>query len=307
VVTLVNPGNPSGETLPPALLRKFAALAQEFHFWLVVDNTYEHFAGGWYGGAEHEVVTGKNVVNVFSFSKAFGMMGWRVGYHVHPKSLTPELAKVQDTVAICPTALSQIVALAALTLPSAAAGSGDAAAGGGGAVGGGRAWVNSKVATLKQGHDLLRGVLERTLGARNVMGGSGALYLFARLPVPSSPSSSVGPGLALAEKAVRVGEVDARARAAPAGPAGAPSAVSGSAVAPARVRPDGLVDDEELVERLAREFGVCVIAGSACGVPGHIRVCFANLSPESAELAEAAKRLEAGLSALLPLQGGGRP
>jgi hypothetical protein len=39
----------------------------------------------------------------------------------------------------------------------------------------------------------------------------------------------------------------------------------------------GLVDDALLVERLAREFGVCVIPGSACGAPGCIRVCYANL------------------------------
>ena len=67
----------------------------------VVDNTYEHFqyageaisreAGRRCSGpcpghvsdtsrkAPHECVSGEHVINVFSFSKAFGMMGWRVG------------------------------------------------------------------------------------------------------------------------------------------------------------------------------------------------------------------------------------
>jgi|MDSY01.2.fsa_nt_gb aspartate/methionine/tyrosine aminotransferase len=58
----------------------------------------------------------------------------------------------------------------------------------------------------------------------------------------------------------------------------------------------GVVDDEAVVEWLAKEHGVCVIPGTACGTPGQVRVCFANLPP--AQCAEAAARLEAGLSAL---------
>jgi aspartate/methionine/tyrosine aminotransferase len=35
------------------------------------------------------------VLNVFSFSKAHGMMGWRVGYLLAPVDLMPQLAKAQ--------------------------------------------------------------------------------------------------------------------------------------------------------------------------------------------------------------------
>ena len=39
--------------------------------WLVMDNTYEHFAGGsLYGGPEHACLEAPNLVNIFSFSKA---------------------------------------------------------------------------------------------------------------------------------------------------------------------------------------------------------------------------------------------
>jgi aspartate/methionine/tyrosine aminotransferase len=38
-----------------------------------------------YGGPEHTVIEGPNVVNIFSFSKAFAMMGWRIGYIVSNK------------------------------------------------------------------------------------------------------------------------------------------------------------------------------------------------------------------------------
>ena len=47
----------------------------------VLDNTYEHFV---YGGREHYCAAGSNVINIFSFSKAYGMMGWRMGYVAFP-------------------------------------------------------------------------------------------------------------------------------------------------------------------------------------------------------------------------------
>ena len=33
-----------------------------------------------YDGLKHTCVEGDHIVNIFSFSKAYGMMGWRVGY-----------------------------------------------------------------------------------------------------------------------------------------------------------------------------------------------------------------------------------
>lgn len=39
-----------------------------------------------YEGRKHVCVEGDHVLNIFSFSKAYGMMGWRIGY---VRSLTP--------------------------------------------------------------------------------------------------------------------------------------------------------------------------------------------------------------------------
>lgn len=33
-----------------------------------------------YDGLKHTCIEGDHIVNLFSFSKAYGMMGWRVGY-----------------------------------------------------------------------------------------------------------------------------------------------------------------------------------------------------------------------------------
>jgi len=37
-----------------------------------------------YDGLKHSCIEGNHIVNVFSFSKAYGMMGWRVGYVSNP-------------------------------------------------------------------------------------------------------------------------------------------------------------------------------------------------------------------------------
>jgi len=81
MVTLTNPGNPTGVMLRRELIEEASALCAEYGAYLVLDNTYEDFA---YPGEEpHACVEAPHVVNVFSFSKAYGMMGWRVGYLVH--------------------------------------------------------------------------------------------------------------------------------------------------------------------------------------------------------------------------------
>jgi hypothetical protein len=33
-----------------------------------------------YGDHKHESMEGAHIVNIYSFSKAYGMMGWRIGY-----------------------------------------------------------------------------------------------------------------------------------------------------------------------------------------------------------------------------------
>lgn len=61
--------------------------------------------------------------------------------------------------------------------------------------------------------------------------------------------------------------------------------------------PAGCEDDVMVVEWLVARHGVCVIPGSSCGCPGHIRVATANLRAD--DCAAAAARLKAGLEELV--------
>lgn len=71
--------------------------------------------------------------------------------------------KVQDTVPICPTQLSQVVAL--------------------GAVHAGRAWVQERVEGLtEQKAAVMRALQPLGKWGEGVFGGEGAIYVFAKLP-----------------------------------------------------------------------------------------------------------------------------
>jgi aspartate/methionine/tyrosine aminotransferase len=73
-----------------------------------VHGAVPHFSPGSLRGAAAHTAT------LQSFSKAYGMAGWRMGYAAVPKGLKAGLAKVLDTVQIAPTAISQRAAAAAL-------------------------------------------------------------------------------------------------------------------------------------------------------------------------------------------------
>jgi aspartate/methionine/tyrosine aminotransferase len=91
LVVMVNPGNPSGAMIPREVLTEAAELCAANGAFVLFDNTYEYFAGG---PQQHSCLEGANVVNVFSFSKAYGLMGWRVGYLTYPAALQTSMLKV---------------------------------------------------------------------------------------------------------------------------------------------------------------------------------------------------------------------
>ncbi|WIA39771.1 hypothetical protein OEZ86_005827 [Tetradesmus obliquus] len=171
VVVLVNPCNPTGVLLSQQELQAAAAMCAAAGCWLLLDATYEDFV---YDGRQHASVAGGNVISLFSFSKAYGMMGWRVGYIAYPgkqllqharadTSLEEQLLKIQDTVAICPGQLSQHLALAALQQ--------------------GSSYVQESIAALAHNRQLIADALS-PLGSHGEgwVGGDGAIYYFAKLP-----------------------------------------------------------------------------------------------------------------------------
>jgi aspartate/methionine/tyrosine aminotransferase len=195
MVTLVNPGNPTGIALPHSFLKDMVQLTKEYGVWLIMDNTYEHFDVNGENRLppphldDHDDDTTiqqrqqqqpqpdfpcfdeEHVINIFSFSKGYAMAGFRVGYIVLSSKngsnggagagtiAYNEMLKVQDTIAICASRISQMAALGALQA--------------------GREWVHDRVKTLDIGR---AAIIKAMSSLENCIGGNGAMYIMGQLP-----------------------------------------------------------------------------------------------------------------------------
>ncbi len=119
-VVTVSPNNPSGAVYPEAALREVNELCAMHGVYHVHDEAYEYFT---YGDTRHFspgslMGSVPHTVSLFSLSKTYGMASWRIGYMVIPAHLYEAVSKIQDTNLICPPAVSQAVACAALAAGS---------------------------------------------------------------------------------------------------------------------------------------------------------------------------------------------
>lgn len=114
-IVLVNPGNPSGSVHSIEDLKLLADLTEENDIWIISDETYEYFT---YGEKHIPLSTLKKIrdrlVTITSFSKTFGIPGWRLGYYYGSSEFMEEAIKVQDTSTICAPAVSQYLGLSLL-------------------------------------------------------------------------------------------------------------------------------------------------------------------------------------------------
>ena len=110
-VLVASPANPTGEILSREELAGLYSLCQRRGGYLVVDEIYH---GLTYGDAHApsvlEITDQAFVIN--SFSKYFGMTGWRLGWLVAPEAAVPELEKLAQNLFISMSTPAQYGALA---------------------------------------------------------------------------------------------------------------------------------------------------------------------------------------------------
>ncbi|KQW43584.1 MULTISPECIES: pyridoxal phosphate-dependent aminotransferase [unclassified Roseateles] len=111
-VLLASPSNPTGTSIAPEVLADIAGFVRGQGGVTVVDEIYlplsyeEHFG-------HSALALGDDIVSVNSFSKYFGMTGWRLGWLVLPPALVPAVERLAQNLYICPSTLAQMAALAA--------------------------------------------------------------------------------------------------------------------------------------------------------------------------------------------------
>ncbi len=107
---LASPANPTGTVLSAPEL---AALSQALHArggHMVVDEIYHGLTYGMDAASVLQVDDSAFVLN--SFSKYFGMTGWRLGWLVAPPAAVPELEKLAQNLYISASSIAQHAALA---------------------------------------------------------------------------------------------------------------------------------------------------------------------------------------------------
>jgi aspartate/methionine/tyrosine aminotransferase len=177
-IVTISPNNPTGAVFPETVLRDVNRLCRDRGLYHISDETYEYFT---YGSARHLSPgslpgAAAHTFSIFSMSKAYGMAGWRIGYFAYPQDLTEAMLKIQDTILICPTAVSERAAAAALAA--------------------GRPYCDPYVRELATIRGIVLDAL-RTLGPMcDVPPAEGAMYCFPRVATTLDP-------MTLAERLIR--------------------------------------------------------------------------------------------------------
>ena len=177
-IVTVSPNNPTGAVFPEADLRALNALCASRGIVHIHDEAYEYFT---YGGARHFSPgsmdgAAAHTISMFSLSKGYGMASWRVGYMVIPESLWGAVNKIQDTLLVCPPAISQRAGLAA--------------------VGVGAAFPRAQLAQIERAGRIVLDGLRQPGVPCDTPDATGAFYFFPRVHADLDP-------LALVERLVR--------------------------------------------------------------------------------------------------------
>jgi aspartate aminotransferase len=112
-IILNYPNNPTGKSLSKKYFKQLVELARDRNLTVISDEVYADYTKG-----EHVTVLGEDLryVLIQSFSKSYGMTGYRVGYVVADESLISKMASIIGLVMTCVPEFIQHGAMKALTL-----------------------------------------------------------------------------------------------------------------------------------------------------------------------------------------------
>jgi len=163
-VLLINsPNNPTGWALERETQEAILAHCRRHGIWIIADDVYErlYYAGGNCAPSFLDLADpADRVVSTNSFSKAWLMTGWRLGWIVAPPALMPDLGKLIEYNTSCAPVFVQRAGVIAITE--------------------GEPTVQHTLARFRAARDFLVGQLAATKGIA-VASPSGAMYVFFRV------------------------------------------------------------------------------------------------------------------------------
>ncbi|HOS68971.1 MAG TPA: pyridoxal phosphate-dependent aminotransferase [Bacillota bacterium] len=118
-ILINSPANPTGGVAGREVLEEIAKMAIEHDLIVITDEVYQHLI---YDGAEFVSIASlpgmkERTVIIDSFSKAYAMTGWRIGYAAGCREILQNMIKLHENVVSCITTSSQYGAIEALEGP----------------------------------------------------------------------------------------------------------------------------------------------------------------------------------------------
>jgi aspartate/methionine/tyrosine aminotransferase len=111
-VMVATPSNPTGTLLPESQLKEICHIVEQNKGTLIVDEIYQGLV---YDVDDYTALAISDecfVIN--SFSKYFGMTGWRIGWMVVPEFYADAIDRIAQNIFLAPATMSQYAALTAL-------------------------------------------------------------------------------------------------------------------------------------------------------------------------------------------------
>lgn len=122
-ILIASPANPTGTAIAADELARISAFCESKNAWRIVDEIYlnlqlseqvNHHSGIRTSSValfNTVLASDENAIVVNSFSKYFGMTGWRLGWCVVPECMIEVMEKLAQNLFICPSTLAQHAAL----------------------------------------------------------------------------------------------------------------------------------------------------------------------------------------------------
>jgi aspartate/methionine/tyrosine aminotransferase len=108
---VASPANPTGTLIEPAELASLWQAVRSRGGMLIVDEIYHGLTYGF--DAQTALEISDEIIVINSFSKYFGMTGWRLGWLVMPQRMVRSVEKLAQNLYIAPSTPAQHAALAA--------------------------------------------------------------------------------------------------------------------------------------------------------------------------------------------------
>lgn len=171
-IIINSPNNPTGSIFSKVELLKLAEIIHKKNIYLITDEVYDFliFDEQKYFNIASVKKLWPKVIRCCSFSKRFGMTGWRIGYLQTNEELLMHIFKIHDNTIVCAPHISQEAAFLGL------------------AMGSNLKEMKHHLLTLQSNRDLICKRLDRLPDLFSYIKPRGAYYIFPRYHLPLASS-----------------------------------------------------------------------------------------------------------------------